>query len=155
MRIVTELHPADIHAFQDLQVGTNRSGRFAERPGEVQLAYLYRAGVDGCIQAQPDVEFEDAVWERECFEESLTPILRMTQSSGGHDSASLDSRPRDNGRKDFPCNSILCTRVKIRSMTASASVGLPTTSCQVSIGNWLVTTVERVSFRSSRTSSRC
>ena len=45
----------------------------------------------------------------------------------------------------------LCTR---RSRIASASVGAPMTSCHLSTGSWLVTTVERTPWRSSSRSWR-
>src|SRR5881628_319264 len=51
MRVVIKINLADIRAYQDLQVGANRSGRSVERSGQLQLAYFYRPGVDVCIQA--------------------------------------------------------------------------------------------------------
>src|SRR6266516_2501019 len=51
MRVVTKIDLADIRAYQDLQVGANRSGRFVEHSGQLQLTYFYRPGVDACMQA--------------------------------------------------------------------------------------------------------
>ena len=55
---------------------------------------------------------------------------------------------------DGPLSDSTCALWTSRSQIASATVGSASISCQVFVGTWLVTTVERWSYRSSSTSSR-
>jgi hypothetical protein len=55
---------------------------------------------------------------------------------------------------DGPFSESTCALWTRRSQMASATVGSASISCQLFVGTWLVTTVERWSYRSSSTSSR-
>src|SRR5262245_11035800 len=53
---------------------------------------------------------------------------------------------------DGPFSESTCALWTSRSQIASATVGSASISCQVFVGTWLVTTVDRWSYRSSSTS---
>ena len=137
-----------------------RQGGPDQRPGGDQRAG--RDGPDGGLRIPVKPITRSGGKPITCSGANRSPVPTQTdhlseRSDAGRNHESRVS-VRVDGRLRFRIESpfrsslyALCTR---RSRIASASVGSPTMSCHLSTGTWLVTTVERTPWRSSRTSSR-